>query len=74
MTEDKAYEAIRTAQVHAEISNNQSAALCLTDAVALFNKCDFEYAYKRACKSIAYSVGVFHPDYTRLAGNRPVWA
>lgn len=42
-----------------------SAELCLADAIALFDKGDFEYARKRALKSLAYSVGVFHPDYKK---------
>jgi hypothetical protein len=42
-----------------------SARLCLTDAVNLRDAGDYEYAKKRAVASLAYSVGVFHPDYQR---------
>lgn len=44
-----------------------SAELCLFDAKNLFSKGDFEFARKRALKSLCYSVGVFHPDYKLAA-------
>lgn len=42
-----------------------SARLCLADAVKLYDAGDYEAAQRRALKSLAYSVGVFHPDYHR---------
>lgn len=48
-------------------SMESSARLCLSDAVKLYDDGDFERAKARALKSIAYSVGAFHPDYIRAA-------
>lgn len=42
-----------------------SARLCLADAVRLFDEGHLEAAHARALKSLAYSVGVFHPDYEK---------
>lgn len=44
-----------------------SARLCLSDAVALFDAGDLEYAKRRALKSLAYSVGIYHRDYVRAS-------
>jgi hypothetical protein len=44
-----------------------SARLCLADAVSLFDADKYELAKARALKSLAYSVGVFHEDYRRVA-------
>jgi hypothetical protein len=44
-----------------------SARLCLSDAVELHDKGEFNYAKTRAVKSLAYSVGVFHADYQKAA-------
>lgn len=46
-------------------SMESSARLCLADARALEAKGDLENARKRALKSLAYSVGMFHPDYCK---------
>lgn len=58
--------AIRLATEHC---NSDSARLCLADAIALVNKNDYENATQRAVKSLAYSVGIFHPDYKRAKGD-----
>ena len=42
-----------------------SARLCLEDAINLRDAGKYDYAAKRAINSLAYSVGVFHPDYQR---------
>lgn len=42
-----------------------SARLCLADAVELQAEGKLDYAKARAIKSLAYSVGIFHPDYKR---------
>jgi hypothetical protein len=42
-----------------------SALLCYSDALKLLEKGDRHYAEKRALKSLAYSVGILHPDYIR---------
>jgi hypothetical protein len=47
---------------------DSSARLCLADAVALFDAGDFDGAKARAIKAIAYSVGIFHADYRKVAG------
>ena len=57
-------ETIRIARKH--IGNGameSSARLCLADAVALYDVGDYDAAHQRALKSIAYSVGIMHPDY-----------
>lgn len=45
-----------------------SAALCLADAVALSGRGDYTGACAAALRSLRYSVGIFHPDYTTTAG------
>lgn len=47
--------------------NEGSARLCLADSVALYDQGDWQHARSRALKSLAYSVGVLHPDYQRAA-------
>lgn len=44
-----------------------SARLCLADAVALYDKGDWQAARSRALRSLSYSIGVLHPDYQRAA-------
>jgi hypothetical protein len=44
-----------------------SARLCLADAVALYDAGDWQHARSRALKSLAYSIGILHPDYRRAA-------
>jgi hypothetical protein len=44
-----------------------SARLCLADAIELYDAGDFEAAKRRALKSLAYSIGICHPDYRRAA-------
>ena len=44
-----------------------SARLCLEDAISLYNEGDYHYARQRALKSLEYSVGIFHPDYQKIA-------
>ena len=44
-----------------------SARLCLQDAVKLADSHDEDAARRRALKSLAYSVGILHPDYRRFA-------
>ena len=46
-------------------SMEKSARLCLADAVELFDVGDLDNAKQRALKSIAYSVGILHPDYQK---------
>lgn len=48
-------------------TNKASAALCLSDAVALYDAGDYDAADRRAVKSLAYSVGIFHADYKAAA-------
>jgi hypothetical protein len=44
-----------------------SAELCLSDAIAQHNKGALDRAKERAVKSLAYAVGIGHPDYKRAA-------
>jgi hypothetical protein len=45
--------------------SRSSARLCIEDAVSLANKSRYDYAMRRACKSLAYSVGIGSPLYIR---------
>lgn len=49
------------AQLHADA--NSSAALCAAEAHQWFAEGLEEQARTRALRSLAHSVGVFHPDY-----------
>lgn len=49
-------------------SMESSARLCLADAVRLADDGDIVEARRRAAKSIAYSVGIFHADYVAAFG------
>lgn len=42
-----------------------SARACLADAIAQFDAGNKDSAQMWALKSLAYSVGIFHPDYNR---------
>lgn len=69
-TEAQAYEALRMAQINAELTTKpmkSSAAHCAEEAEKFFNKCMFGYAHEWACESLKYSVGVFHPAYLKAA-------
>lgn len=46
---------------------NDSARLCLADAVALYDEGAYDFAKCRALESLKYSVGVFHADYKSAA-------
>jgi hypothetical protein len=48
-------------------SMESSARLCLADAINLQADGDYTNAKQRALKSLAYSVGVFHADYRKVA-------
>lgn len=55
------------ARKHLGGNMESSARLCLTDAISLYEKGEFEAAKKRALKSLAYSIGVFHSDYVKAS-------
>lgn len=57
---------LQLAAVHVhEGSMATSAALCLEDARDEYEDGRFRSARRMALKSLAFSVGVFHPDYVR---------
>lgn len=70
-------DVIRLAQKHLPGGAVESSAhVCLADAIRLFNRpmvtvadfiADLDAARARALKSLAYSVGIMHPDYRRAA-------
>jgi hypothetical protein len=55
------------ARKHLGGAMESSARLCLSDALGLYEAGDLTYAKKRALKSLAYSVGIFHSDYARAS-------
>jgi len=50
-----------------EIQMRDSAELCLEDADNAEEEGDYKTAKRRALKSLAYSVGMSHPDYLLAA-------
>ena len=62
-------DAITLARRHVanNAANEGSARLCLADAVALYDRGQFDDAKRRACTSLAYSVSCFHNDYKRAS-------
>ena len=60
---------IKIARKH--VDNNvpmaSSARVCLADAIERYDSGDFDSAAMWARKSLAYSVGVLHKDYQRVA-------
>ena len=45
------------------VGTDSSARLCLSDAIRCYEDGLLDAAKDRAIRSLAYSVGVFHPDY-----------
>ena len=65
---------LRMAERHLdEGTMRDSAALAYYDAIALFQIDEDVDAQLRALDSLAYSVGVFHSDYSRAAEMARVW-
>lgn len=59
---------LRMARKHlGEGSMVSSARLCMADAVELFEAGEYDRAQERALKSLAYSVGILHPDYRKCS-------
>lgn len=58
--------AITLARKHLGGEMESSALLCLSDAIRLYDDGDYKGASRRALKSLAYSVGVFHHDYAKV--------
>tara|TARA_R110000868_G_C10600946_1_gene740499 strand:- start:84 stop:287 length:204 start_codon:yes stop_codon:yes gene_type:complete len=48
-----------------EAPMQSSAELCLREAIELHEMGDLKTAKKRAIRSLAYSIGEYHPDYPR---------
>lgn len=72
-TETQAYEALRLAQIHAETTTKpmkSSAVECAANAERHFNEGKFGFAHEWACESLAYSVGMFHPDHAKVSAER----
>lgn len=47
------------------LGSNDSARLCMEDAMRNFDASDYVGAQKRAIDSLRHSVGIFHSDYIR---------
>ncbi len=62
-------QAIILARKHVitEAQKESSALFCLSDAMDMMERGEFESAKKWAIRSLAYSVGVFHSDYKRAS-------
>lgn len=64
-TQEQAVKAIELAIKHVgQGPMASSARVCLSDAVSTLARGDWDYAKKRAIASVAYSVGMFHQDYS----------
>jgi len=61
-------EAINLARkyVHVNMLTEDSAKICLADAVKLYDQGNLKAARRRAKKSLAYSIGILHPDYAKV--------
>lgn len=58
---------IRLARKNLGGTMESSARACLADAINLHDAGALDAAKARALKSLAYSVGMFHPDYKKAA-------
>lgn len=65
MTTDKI---LALARKHLTENSNGSDRFCMYEAVEAMNRGDLTAAKMWAVKSLAHSVGVFHPDYKRAVG------
>lgn len=64
----KVSEVIALARKYVEVGIMVSSArLCLADAEKAYSAGNFDIARQRAIKSLAYSVGILHPDYKRAS-------
>ena len=65
-------KAIRLARKHVGngAAMESSARLCLADAIDRMNTGNYDSAHFHACKSLKYSVGIFHADYKSAASDR----
>jgi hypothetical protein len=70
-----AAEAIEIASRHIVRSTmHDSAFVCLTDAEELFSHKRFDLAIAWALRSLDHSVGVFHPDRSRVEALKKIVA
>jgi hypothetical protein len=47
------------------LGNNSSARACMTDAIKAKDAGNLDMAARWALRSIAHSVGILHPDYSK---------
>ena len=60
-------QTLALARKHLGGDMESSARLCLSDAIHLRDQGDLTHARARALRSLEYSVGIFHPDYTKAS-------
>lgn len=67
--QESAQKVINAAEKHVNngAAMQSSAELCLFDANTLIQQGNYAAAEKRALRSLAYSVGIFHSDYKRFS-------
>ena len=69
-TEAQAYEAMRLAQIHAELTTKpmkSSAEHCVREAEGFFNAGRFGFCHEWALESLRYSVGILHEAFTKAS-------
>lgn len=69
---NRAETAIRLARKHVGngAAMESSARLCLADALDRMETGSYDTAHWKACRSLKYSVGIFHADYQKALGDR----
>ena len=57
----------KAAEIVDSKSYNSNAQICINDAISLFEKGNYEFAIKRAEKSVLYSVGIYSIPWVNIS-------